>query len=388
MSRPEPAANEGPPPGAPEAPKAAPKPRTLQGAGLQEAISELCARKQAFVLTTPYHSFDSRFIELSGKDVLVRATMGRSVVQGVLNNYPLYMRFPWDLTTYGGQTRVLDYEEEEKVRNLRLLVPASVALDSSRAAYRVERVGRSTGAVSSPQLNLVRVTLENISTGGARVFSLEPLPADAFQYGRGVDLSISLENGPQIMAQARICHMDGQSMGLCFNPALAGAALESLAQWIQPRMEEDQRRWDNRMTLRALSERSAAKAPPRGVLLVCADIPARAVLERALGPIQPLATVPPALAALKEACGFTPPRLLVIATTGQAEEAYRLRVMLEAVNPACPVVIAAAGADVERARALAVEIKAALFVDLKLLHPVIFLRLAQGLIRKHWDAGI
>jgi hypothetical protein len=24
-------------------------------------------------------------------------------------------------------------------------------------------------------------------------------------------------------------------------------------------------------------------------------------------------------------------------------------------------------------------------VDLKLLHPVIFLRLAQGLIRKHWD---
>ena len=38
-----------------------------------------------------------------------------------------------------------------------------------------------------------------------------------------------------------------------------------------------------------------------------------------------------------------------------------------------------------RARTLAVEIKAALFVDLKLLHPVIFLRLAQGLIRKRWD---
>jgi hypothetical protein len=388
--RPEPAASEAlaASPGSQEAARIAQKARVLQGQVLQDTLSELCDRKQSFVLTTPYHSFDSRFIELSGRDVLVRATMSQAVVQGVLNHYPLYMRFPWDLTTYGGQTRVLGYESDEKARNLRILMPASVAIDSSRSSYRVERVGRCTGAVSSPELTLIRVTLDNISTGGLRVFCLEPLPPGAFQYGRVVDVSVSLENGPQIKAPARICHADGQSMGLCFAPPLAGAALESLAQWILPRMEEDQRRWDNRLALRALSERNAqAKAAPAGVLLVSSDCPARAAVASALAAIQPLTTVPPALAALKDALSFTPPHLLVIVASGQADDTHRLRVMLDAVAPACPIVVVAAGADPERARTLAVEIKAARFVDARLLHPVIFLRLVQGLIRKHWDIG-
>jgi len=363
-----------------------PKPRTLQGQVLLEAIAELCDRKQSFILTTPYHTFPSRFIEMDGQDVLVRASMSQSVVQGVLNNYPLYMRFPWDLTTYGGSTRVLDYEAGEKTRNLRVLLPPAVTLDNTRGAYRVERVGRSTGAISSPELNLVRITLENISTNGAAVFCLEPLPPGAFQYGRLVDLSISLEQGPQLQAKGRICHLDGQAMGICFNPPLAGRALEDLSGWIQPRMEEDQRRWDNRMALRAISERNAqAREAPQGVLLVGSDEAALGVVERALGPDLPVRTVPAALAPFKEAISFHPPHLLIVVGSGLADETHRLRVMLEAVPPACPVVVIGTGAGLERVRTLAGEVRAARFMDLKVVHPVIFLKLVQGLIRRHWD---
>lgn len=396
MSKPElPARGQVPAPGAgpdgkalPAAPGASEglpqKPKSLQGQVLLEAFGELCDRKQSFILTTPYHTFQSRFLELTGKDVLVRASMSQSVVQGVLNNYPLYLRFPWDLTTYGGATRVLDYEASEKVRNLRLQLPAAVTLDNSRAAYRVERVGRSTGAISSPELNLVRITLENISTNGASVFCLEPLPPGAFQYGRVVDLSVSLEHGPKIQATGRICHLDGQAMGICFSPPLAGAALEDLSGWIRPRMEEDQRRWDNRMALRAMSERSAQARPPKGILVVSSDEAAVAVIGKALG-ATPVMTVPPALAALKDALSFHPPHLMIAIATGQADETHRLRTMLEALAPACPVVVLGSGAGLERARALASEIRAALFMDLTMLHPVLFQRQVLGLIRKHWD---
>jgi hypothetical protein len=370
---------------APDEPRFIQKPPVLQGPVLLDALAELCGRKQSFRLTTPYHSFDSRFIEMYGGNLLVRATMSQTVVKGVLNSYPLYMRFPWDLVTYGGLTRVLGYEAGDRIRNLRIQVPPSVALDNSRAAYRVTRVGRSTGALGSRQLNLVRFTLEDISTGGIGVFCLEPLPAGVFMYGRLVDVSVSLENGPRILAPGRICHVEGQSVGLCFTPPLAGTDLEGLSRWLRPRMEEDQRRWDDRMTLRAISERNAqSKAPPQGVLLVSCDDPARGVLEKALSVFQ-LRTVPPALAAIKDAVGLAPPHLLAVAGNGQPEETHRLRLMLEAVAPACPVVVIGTGPEVERARRLAADVRAAVFVDLKMLHPVIFQRLVQGLIRRHWD---
>jgi hypothetical protein len=370
---------------APDEPRFILKAKALQGLILQEAVSELCERKQSFVLTTPYHSFDSRFIALSGKHLLVRASMSPSVVKGVLNKYPLYMRFPWDLVTYGGQTAVLDYQVDDQAKNLRIQIPSLVALDNSRASYRVTRVGRSTGALGSPQMNLVRFTLEDVSTGGIGVFCMEQLPPGAFHYGSLVDLSVSLENGPQILAPGRICHMEGQAMGLRFTPPLAGAALEDLSRWLRPRMEEDQRRWDNRMALRALSERNAqAKAPPQGVLLVSSDDGARGAIERALA-VFPLKTVPPALPAIKDTLCFTPPHLLVVACTGQTEESHRLRLMLEAVAPVCPLVVIGTGPDLDRARKLAADVRAAVFMDLKMMHPVIFRRMLQGLIRRHWD---
>ena len=47
---------------------------SLQGAALEEALTELCDRRQTLYLATPYFSFESRFLERLGPDLKVRAS--------------------------------------------------------------------------------------------------------------------------------------------------------------------------------------------------------------------------------------------------------------------------------------------------------------------------
>ena len=121
-----------------------PKLASLQGVFLDAALEELCDRKQTLYLATPYFAFESRFLERVGPDLEVRATMSRDAVRHALAKNPLRMRFPWGLTMFGGPTRILDYQERERSRFLRIAVPAVLAPDDQRRAFRLERTGRST----------------------------------------------------------------------------------------------------------------------------------------------------------------------------------------------------------------------------------------------------
>ncbi len=188
----------------------------LAGPFRDEVLAELCARRQACLLATPYLSFESRVMEIVGGELRVRATMSREAVKHALGQEPLKLRFPWGLAFYGGFTRVLGYEQGEQRRTLRLAIPASLEPDEQRGAYRLERVGRSQGALGSAAGSLLRISLENISLLGAGVFCMEPIPVEGFQTGRLLALALSLEQGPSLRLEARVCHGQGQYLGLKF----------------------------------------------------------------------------------------------------------------------------------------------------------------------------
>jgi hypothetical protein len=356
----------------------------LQGAALLEAWDELCARRQTMYLATPYFAFESRFLERAGADLRVRATMGRSVLQNTLAQAGLRLRFPWGLTQLGGPTRILEYEEGPASRTLRIAAPLAMVRDDQRRATRLEGLGRSTGVLGSRDLTLVRCTLENLSTLGTGAYCLEPLPADGFQVGQSLDVSLSLEQGPDLTTTARVAHSAGQALGLAFHPPLAGADLERLVGWLQPRLDKAQRRWDDRALLRSQAERAVRARPaPEGVLVVSADPTLRARIEAALEEV-PLRWVWPALAPYREVLDTHPPCVVLVVITGGMEESHRLRALLDAAPPQAPLLALGAGPDLDPARALAQELKAALFIDRKTLESPFFKRLVQGLIRKHW----
>ena len=362
-----------------------PRDGALQGQPLEAALDELCDRREQLLLVTPYLTFESRFMERAGADLRVRATMSRSVVRSALAQQPLRLRFPWSLGLFGGPTRILDYEEAGGTKSLRIAVPPSLGPEDRRRAFRLALLGRTSGALGSRELALVRTTVENLCGHGLGVFCLDPLPANGFQAGRPVDVSLSLDQGPQIKATGRVCHGSGQFLGLVFTPPLAGAAKDQLAAWLAPRLEEAQQQWEDRISLRLQAERAARpKAPPEGVLLVGGGPDLHARLGAALDGVQPVRWVMPAMAPFSEAVIFQPPLVLLLALSGGTEESHRLRALLEYAPPHCPIVALGIGAELEPARNLAAELKATLFLVPKTIQSQYFPKLIQGLVRKHW----
>ena len=368
-----------------------PEPQTkrevLQGPALEAAFTELCERRQSLYLATPYLAFESRFIERAEGALRIRATMSRNVVRHTLAQHPLRLRFPWNLTRYGGPVRILDYEDGGASKTLLLSLPPALAPDDQRRGYRLDQVGRSSGTLGSREQALVRYAVENINLWGIGIFCAGPLPS-GFQPGRSVDIALALDQGPVIQGTGRVSHGNGQYLGLAFAPPLAGPALDAHTAWLQPRLAEAQRKWDDRANLRTLVDLAVQpKAAPDGVLLVCGDPQFQAGVAAALGETPPLRTVFPAMAPFREAMALQPPHLLLLALTGGLEETHRLRTMLESVPPRCPMVALGIGPDLEVTRTLAAELKATLFLDRRATTTPFFRRLVLGLIRKHWPGS-
>ncbi len=363
-----------------EHPKA---PGALEGLLRDEVLEELCTRRQACLLATPYLSFESRMMERVEGELRVRASMSREAAKHALGQQPLKLRFPWGLTFYAGLTRVLGYEQGEQRRTLRLSVPECLEPDEQREAYRLERVGRSPGALGSQGGSLVRISLENLSASGAGVFCMEPIPADGFQTGRLLALSLSLEQGPSLQLTARVCHGQGQYLGLKFEPPPADQAATQLQEWMAPRVEEARRRWENRAELRARAEQAARpKLPPEGVLVITRDGVFAEELGRALEGLQALRSAPPVMGPFKEALE-PPPLLLLVDTAGaDGEERHRLRGLLEAQPPGCPILVLGRGGDPDSWRPFITELKARLYITWNPDQTPFFRRLVEGLIQR------
>ncbi|HLO67412.1 MAG TPA: PilZ domain-containing protein [Holophaga sp.] len=362
----------------------------LAGPSLDEALDELCARRQTLVLHTPYLAFASRFLSAADGVLKVRATMSRNVAQHTLDRKDLQLRFPWGLTHYGGPTRVLDYLQEEGGKTLLLALPPAFRRAEQRKAYRADHVGRCQGTLGADDgeggMAFARFNLENISVSGLGVFCTDPLPGRIFAPGHRAVAQFQLERGPSLEAPVHIVHGAGQTLGLAFQPPLDPFDQEALAAWIQPRFQEAHRRWEARAAIRAQAERAAApKAAPKGVLILGGEGEVAAEVAQALEGLHAVRTVSSVLAPYREALEQAPPLALVVPCAGGLEECHRLRTLLEKCPPRCPVIVLNAGAQRGPVNLFAQEVRAAITADRAGQHPVFFRRIVTGLIRRHWQ---
>jgi hypothetical protein len=362
---------------------------SITGPPLGAILQELCDRRQHLLLSTPYLNFEARFLERKDQELRLRVMLGKEAVKHALTPNPLRIRLAWALTFYAGATHILGYEQEENRRVLRVQVPETLELNEQRRAFRVERVGRSIGAISSTEGIILRVSLENLSRSGAGIFALEPLPSDVFRAARFIDLSLPLDQGPSLNLHGRICHVDGQSLGLAFHPPATGTELDQLTQWLASRELEAQQRWENRMELRAQAERAARpKEAPAGILMLTSNNALKDQVALILKEIQPVHALCPAMGPLMET-RFQPPLLALIDISGaSAEDRHRIRTLVESVDLNAPMVILGDGRESEAGRRLAQEMKAATYLDWNAQQEVFFRRLIRGLIHHRWKYEI
>lgn len=309
----------------------------LAGADRDALLEELAVRRAPLLLATPYLSVEARLVERSGEILRLKAPLGEAAARHVLSQKPLRLRLPWAGSMVAGETILLGTEREDARLRLRVSVPIWLVPDERRQVPRVERISDLRGGLALPDGRLLRVRIEDLAERGAGVLVLEPIGASAGLRGR---LSVPLGGGPDLNLPVRVVQGDEPFLGLQFDPPPSDRDLERLRAWLAPRLEEARRRWENRAELRARAEAALRpRVPPSGVLVLSGRAEWAGGLEPALEGLGPVRLVAPAMAPWKEALDQHPPRLLLAEMPGDSEARRRLKLLLEAAPPHCPLLL-------------------------------------------------
>ena len=360
---------------------------SLKGADLTTALAEMAERKAFLMVATPYLSFPGRVLERRGGELLIRATMSRDFLLKTLEDQGFRLRIPWGLGMAAAPTRLLGLEEVEGKRVLRVPVPDRFLEDEPRRAYRVGSVGPSRAVINAGGDRLLKASLDNLSTIGASLFVSEALPSEGLIMNRPLRLSLVLEQGPSLDLEGRLIHQDGQLLGLAFEPPPSAIVMALLEGWLQPRVDEARRQWDNRVALRAIADQAIRpRALPEGVLLLSREAGLLAQMTEVLGERLALRSCGLALAPLKEAMEMPPQVIIVPWAGGGLQARHTIRNLAETFPAGTPVVVLGLEADYG-GRELALELKPATYVARATAQGAFFVRLLEGLIRKAWGTS-
>jgi hypothetical protein len=266
-------------------------------------------------------------------------------------------------------------------------IPDSFVQDEPRQAFRVGATGASRAVIFIGGDRLLRASLDNLSTQGVSLFVTESLPPEGLIVNRPIRLSLVLEQGPSLDLEGRLVHQDGQLLGVAFEPPPSITAKADLETWLQPKIDEARRRWENRAALRAMADQAARpRSLPEGILVLSREVDLLAQLGDILGDRLALRSCGLALAPLKEALELLPPQVIVVPWKGGGVQArHTIRNLAEAFPAGTPVVVLGLGGDYG-GRELALELKQATYVAWPTAQGAFFSRLLEGLIRKAWGA--
>ncbi|HJV22077.1 MAG TPA: PilZ domain-containing protein [Holophagaceae bacterium] len=317
----------------------------VQGAALQAVLSELGDRKEYALLATPYLGVESRVLEVGAGTLKLLCPFPKDTAQRTLAGHPLRIRVPWKLTMLGGPVAWKAYGQEERRRWVQVERPAWLAPDELRAHTRCDQLGRTFFTLTTEDMLQFRGTVENLSLGGVLVLLKEPAPPGVLTAGRGVELSLRLDQGPALKTRARIQHGDYPRLGLAFQ-APDAEFLGPLEDWLKPRLAEALRRWENRRELRAQAEAMARArimaAQAEGILIIGSQLLAEEVAEGLEG-AGPIKVGPAAIAPLKALLVRPPQAVILQVGKGDLEERYRLRGLWQTLGLDCPLVVLGTG---------------------------------------------
>ncbi|MBI4913151.1 MAG: PilZ domain-containing protein [Acidobacteria bacterium] len=352
---------------------------------VREALGKASERGELLILVTPYLRFDSTFLRLEGDTLLVAATMSREDALSGLRSSELCFRFPHGFTFYEGATQLLGLGMVRGRAALKLRVPTALEEDDHRGAYRVERVGRVPVTFSTRKYQLLTGSLVNISTTGARIHSGREFEDQEVQVEDGIMATIPLEPDIQINGKCVVRYLHGRSIGVEFKPRLEGPLLESLSRWTFRKREEERER-TQRLLVAGEALAAAPAGPtavqPVGVLLVSSSPHLEDRLRELLGELS-FARVPPTVQALKN---LVPGKAIVIlhAPALGLDDRKHLRSLVDALGGRFPILLLGTGVQNASLGTFGQEIKAGATFLLGGNPGTIFLRLVQGMLKRHF----
>lgn len=351
-------------------------------AEIRRILETACGNRELMILVTPYMRFESNFLLLDADAVHARITMSAEEATYGLRSTDLRFRFPHITRFLEGHTKLLGFGLVDGRRSLRLSIPKTLQDDEQRRAYRVERVGKVSVTFSTPKFELKSGLLVNLSTGGARLASPQEPLEPQFHSGDSIAVSIPLAEGILINNRAIVRWVQGKSMGVEFQPTLDTEVMTPLSRWVFLRREEDKERVGLSFVE---SLPRAGKAP--GLVLVSSSQELEDSLRELLSGLPPLHRAGASVQAVKEAVSTGPSMVFFHVPDAGLDTRRRLKLFVEVLGGRIPFVLL--GTQVENSVLfdLGAEHKAAAVYDLASKPGSFFLRLVQGILRRHPGEG-
>ena len=342
---------------------------------VRRILKTACGSRELLILVTPYMRFESNFLALDADAFQARITMSAEEAAYGLRSPDLHFRFPHSTRFLDGQTKLLGFGQLEGRRTLRLAIPKSLQDDEQRRAYRVERVGKVPVTFSTPKFELKSGMLVNISTAGVRFLSPQE---SLLRVEDPISVSITLADGIQINHRAVVRWSQGKIIGIEFQPTLDPGVLTPLSRWVFQKREEDKDR------VGAYFVDSAPQGgETSGMVLVSSSQEMEDNLRELLAGLPPLKRAGASVQAVREAVAAGPTLVFFHVPEAGLDGRRRLKMLVEVLGGRIPFVLL--GTQVENSVLfdLGNEHKAAAVYDLGAKPGSFFLRLVQGILRRH-----
>lgn len=357
---------------------------------IREILARACERREILILATPYLRFESQFLGLQGDELQVLATMNREEATYGLRMAGITLRFPHELGFYEGNVQMVGLGIQDNRRVLRLALPRVLQENDQRVAYRVDRVGRVQVTCATQKAELLVTTLVDISITGARLHLQRDVKPGEIAPGDSLQIEVPLDPPLAFSTHASVRHAQNRTVGVEFTPRLPPKVLDPLSKWVFQKREEGRERAAQRLEQKRQEPGGVlgGNLPSQGILFISSDEALHARLRDVLEGLPPVVCIPPGIQELKEALAFRPVlAILHVGGTG-LDSRKRFKALADAcLHRGVPVLLL--GTAIEGA--LLFEFcrawgGASAMVWEESRAPF-FLRLAQGIIRRHGAGG-
>ncbi|MDJ0838996.1 MAG: PilZ domain-containing protein [Acidobacteriota bacterium] len=273
------------------------KKKELKGDDIRTLFDTITVLREPVIVQTSSFKYVSDILGYDHQAFFVKNTLSRDEVLYQIRGNQLKVHFPYELTMYGGQSRLTGLGMVGTNHTLKLQIPQALVQTESRGAYRVSRFPETPSVTfTTDNFDIIKARLADVSMTGAGL-RLDP------RWARGNEklaarlhliLDIKLTDDLRISTTGMVRYVRGAKMGVQFED-LGKRTKDKLFKFIVQQRREEQRamiqlrsRFEESQTIGDSdpAAQQPAKASPTGkptTLLVCDDQQQIDFLSSALG---------------------------------------------------------------------------------------------------------
>lgn len=323
------------------------KKKILKGDEIKKLLDTNAAlREPCILLRENGFKFVSDIIGFDGTAFHLKNTLTRDEVLYEVKGKELRAQFPYELTMYSGDTRLMGLGMMQGVHTLKLGIPLELEQAESRGAYRISRFpDQPTVTFTTDNFDIIKARLADLSMTGAGL-RLDPRYASGHEklsQKLSIIIDIRLNEAIRISTTAIVRYVRGPKMGVEFD-TLNKAVKDKLFKYIVEQRREESRAmaalrsrvWDSGEATQEKVE--AVTAPTSGkptVLIAGADQEISDTLTGALTRKFDLLYGEPSISDIRNQVALKPNLCLIELQPDNQEQVRTMRKAATLLPPGC-----------------------------------------------------